>query len=86
MSCEFGQYIFIVKRPESAVGHDQYDSFVCVAANADHARDELPCECDADCECGAWPIGDDETLEVTCIGVAAIDQNPGIVHRSFNAG
>ena len=70
--------IFLVERTD-AVGYDEYDAVVVVAADEDEAKLVRPSSYDSGWGCLTPP-----PLQVTRIGIAD-DETPRVILGSFNA-
>ena len=79
--------IYKVERTDT-VGYDEFDSFIIIAPSLDIARETNPRGEPVDNgSFSSWVSRKDiDSLEITRIGVADEDQQPGIVLASYNAG
>lgn len=81
-------FIYLVTRPDADdVDYDEYDSFVCVAADEQAARSMHPDGSNDWSYYRSWiRKADIAELIVTCLGTAHADQQQAIILASFNAG
>lgn len=78
--------VFLVSRRDEH-DYDQYDSFVCVAADEDAARNTTPDGYDWGQQWGSWIHQSDVgRLKVEEIAFNPIDSTPRVILASFNAG
>jgi hypothetical protein len=85
-------YVWLVSQDE-VTGYDTFDSFVCIAASEEEARDTNPWANASPIDWddrpktyyGDWATRRD-AVKVKLLGVAIHGSTPGIVCASFNAG